>query len=383
MTQAFETATLRYTADFLRRGIEDGLHYGAQVYVCHGVRNGAPGSEEPRRLDLCLGERAAGLPMTADTLNIWLSATKPVTAVAWALLWERGQVGLDDPVARFVPEFAAHGKGEITLRHLLTHTGGIRMLSLGWPEATWDEIIAGICDRRPEPRWTPGEKAGYHMASSWFVLGEVVARIAGRPFSEFVRQEVLEPCGMNDSWIGMPAERFHSYDDRIGHMWSTEKGRKLLRRWHEAPSVVGCSPGGNGRGPIRELGKLYEMLLREGVTETGRRLLTPQTVAALIAPHRVGLRDQTFKQKLDWGLGFIIDSKHYGESLVAYGYGGHASRSTFGHSGFQSSVGLADPKHDLVIAAMVNGQPGEPTHTERFKRLTEAIYEDLGLAGES
>jgi CubicO group peptidase (beta-lactamase class C family) len=128
-----------------------------------------------------------------------------------------------------------------------------------------------------------------------------------------------------------------------------------------------------------QLGLFYEMLLDRGRGPKGT-LLTPQTVEALTTPHRVGLLDQTFKHKLDWGLGFIVNSEHYGAEMPPYGYGRHASRRTFGHSGFQSSVGFADPVHGLCVAIAVNGNPGEPRHTERFRQLTEAVYEDLGLA---
>lgn len=377
-------STLPRTARVVEDGIEAGLQRGAQVYLSRGGSAG-----EPATLDLAFGERAAGQAMTTDTLNLWLSSTKPVTAVAFALLWQDGRADLDDPVASYVPEFAQNGKGDITLRHVLTHTGGIRMLSVGWPEASWDEIIATICRAKPEPRWPLGEKAGYHMASSWFLLGEVISRIAGEPFSSFVRRRVFEPLGMDDSWIGMPERRFAGYGDRIGHMWSTEavaEGKAdapIARSWHSKRHVVGCSPGGNGYGPFRELGLFYEMLLRRGVTRSGERLLTPQTVEAMTTPQRVGLLDQTFRHKLDWGLGFIVDSKHYQEdgdhSLIPYGYGRHASRRTFGHSGFQSSCAFADPKYDLVVCILTNGNPGEPRHTERFRDLTEAVYEDLSL----
>ncbi len=132
-------------------------------------------------------------------------------------------------------------------------------------------------------------------------------------------------------------------------------------------------------GPLRELGRFYEMLLGRGRFGDAE-VLRPQTVEALTAIHRVGLVDRTFKQKLDWGLGFIVNSEHYGADFVPYGYGRHASRRTFGHSGFQSSTGFADPVHGLVVALAVNGNPGEPRHTERFLDVTEAIYEDLGLA---
>lgn len=359
---------LHRTRAALERGLEEGLHLGGQLYLSLGGES----------VELVVGERAPGEPMTADTLMIWLSSSKPVAAVAIAQLWERDLLDLDDPVVRFIPEFGAHGKDRITLRHVLTHTSGIRMLSVGWPEASWDEIIATICERKPEPRWVPGAKAGYHLASSWFVLGEVVRRVDSRPYSVYVREEVFEPLGMVDSWVGVPRERFLAYGERIGRMWGTEGEKPLPRPWHQERHVVGCSPGGNGYGPMRELGRFYEMLLGRG-TLAGRRILRPQTVEALVTPHRVGMVDLTFKHKLDWGLGFIIDSKHYGAELEPYGYGRHASRRTFGHSGFQSSTGFADPEHGLAVAFVVNGNPGEPRHTQRFREICDAIYEDLGL----
>ena len=181
--------TLKRTRKALERGIEEGLHRGGQVYV----------SLAGEGVDLVVGERAPGEPMTADTLMIWLSSSKPIAALALAQLWERGELDLDDPVARFVPEFAENGKERITLRHVLTHTGGFRILNVGWPEASWDEIVATVCRARPEPRWVLGQTAGYHLASSWFILGEVIRRVDGRFYSEYVRQEVFEPHGMTDT----------------------------------------------------------------------------------------------------------------------------------------------------------------------------------------
>lgn len=368
------TDKLAKTHQTLAQGLANGLHSGAQLYVSMRLEES---------FELAIGERSPGRPMTPDSLQIWLSSTKPITAVAIAQLWERGLCDLDDPVATFLPDFGNKGKERITLRHLLTHTSGIRMLNIGWPQASWDEIIAFICSGRLEPRWVPGQKAGYHLASSWFILGELVRRVDGRPLRDYVRQEIFEPLAMLDSWIGMPRERFLAEGDRIGWMFNTEKAKPVARNWHSEPYVVGCSPGGNGLGPIRELGRFYEMLLRRGRGPDGAQLLTPQTVEALTTPHRVGLYDHTFKHKLDWGLGFITNSEHYGAELAPYGYGRHASRRAFGHSGFQSSTAFADPEHQLVVALMANGHPGEPRHSVRFRAIIEAIYEDLELVANS
>ena len=112
-------------------------------------------------------------------------------------------------------------------------------------------------------------------------------------------------------------------------------------------------------------------------------MLRTQTVEALVARHRVGLVDQTFETRLDWGLGVIVDSKHYGDAKAPYGYGPHAGPRTWGHSGARSSTAFVDPDAGLVVALAVNGMPDDETHRDRFTRLTAAIYFDLGLAGGS
>jgi CubicO group peptidase (beta-lactamase class C family) len=364
------------TLQAIEAGLRERLHLGAQLYVSlHG---------EPLA-DAAVGENRPGEPLTPDHLMLWLSATKPVPAVALAQLWERGLLELDDPVALHIPEFAAHGKGGITLRHLLTHTGGIRLLDTGWPQASWAEVIARICAMKPEPRWVPGQKAGYHQASSWFILGEVVERVGGLPFSAYIRREICEPLGMADSWIGMPAERYRAYRQagRIGAMWNTEgaQGSEQPRDhgWDSEERCVAPSPGGNGYGPMRELGRFYEMLLGRG-SWRGRRVLLPQTVEAFTAPHRIGMMDATFKHVLDWGLGFIVNSSQYGPETVPYGYGHHASARTFGHSGYRSSAGFADPERGLAVALVFNGTPSNERHEARVRSVLDALYADLGLA---
>lgn len=346
----------------------DGWHLGCQLHA--SVRGEVVA-------DGALGENRPGVPLTGDHLMLWLSATKPVTAVALARLWERGRLDLDDPVARHIPEFAAHGKERITLRHLLTHTAGIRMLDTGWPRDRWDKILARICAMKPEPRWEPGEKAGYNQASSWFVLGEVIRRLDGRPFDRYVREEVFEPLGMDDCWVGMPRERYLSYKaaGAIGAMWKTESAPPEPHQWDSEARCTSSHPGGNGYGPMRQLARFYEMLLARGA-----QLLTPQTVEALSARHRVGMQDNTFKHLLDWGLGFIPNSAMYGAETVPYAYGHHASRRAFGHSGYRSSVAFADPEHGLAVALVFNGTPGNDAHERRIRSVLDALYDDLGLS---
>ena len=89
----------------------------------------------------------------------------------------------------------------------------------------------------------------------------------------------------------------------------------------------------------------------------------------------VGVYDQTFEHRLDWGLGFIINSAEYGRDTVPYGYGPYASKETFGHGGNQICIGMADPKYGLVIAVIFNGLPGQEAHQKRMNATLGAIYE--------
>ncbi|MGH9818072.1 MAG: serine hydrolase domain-containing protein, partial [Candidatus Acidiferrales bacterium] len=119
-------------------------------------------------------------PMTVDTIFDVASLTKVIaTASSVMVLLERGMVRLDDPVARYIPEFGANGKGQVTLRHLLTHTGGLRpvpRLPEKWSGA--DEVLKAIYDDTLV--WPPGLRFMY-SDTGFIVLGELVRRVSGKP----------------------------------------------------------------------------------------------------------------------------------------------------------------------------------------------------------
>src|SRR5207237_9637854 len=126
---------------------------------------------------------------------------------------------LDDPVARHIPEFGKNGKDKVTIRHVLTHTGGFPHADAGVAlDHPFDEVIKAICDAKLEEGWVPGQKAQYHPTSGWYILGELVQRVDHRPFYRYVREEIFEALKLMDCWVGMPAEKFRAYGDRIGVM---------------------------------------------------------------------------------------------------------------------------------------------------------------------
>ena len=371
-------ALLPKTLAAIEQGRQAGLHLGVQLYVS---------VQGEVIADLAAGENEPGVPLEPGHLMLWLSSGKPVTAMAVAQLWERHQLGLDDPVARYIPEFGAAGKHAITIRHLLTHTGGFRSADSIPETLDWDQTLALICRSPLEPNWIPGQKAGYHTGSSWFVLGEIVRRLTGRALDRYVREQLFEPLGINDAWIGMPPEAVSHYGSRIARTYVLERGSlKPHPLWNTETALAACRPGGSARGPMRALGRFYEALLTAWTPRDQPwrsrlpavdPILQPDTIRLFTARHRSGLFDETFKQVMDWGLGFLVNSSRYGYESVPYGYGPNASANTFGHSGSQSSCAFCDPARGWVVAWACNGMPGEPRHQRRVRSLHAAIYEDL------
>ena len=313
----------------------------------------------------------------------WLSAGKPLTAVAVLREVERGRLHLDRPVADVIPEFAKKGKENVTLKHLLTHTAGLDTTPVGWPQAPWETMIARICDRGIREGFKVGESAAYDPARSWFILGELLRRVDGRMPHEIVQNDICRPIGMSSTWIAMTPEEYAVNADRIAKVAARdEEGRlKQTHAWAE-PFWTSPSPGGTARGRVTELALFYEMLLRGG-SLNGVRILGPETVALMTSRHREGLFDSTFQHKVDFGLGLLVDSNQYGAETVPYGFGRYSSPNSFGHGGAQTSIGFCDPERQLVVAWVANGAPGEAQHNRRNREMNSAIYQDLGFGGDA
>lgn len=354
----------------LEQGVESRLHLGAQLYVSRRGKT---------LLDFACGEARAGVPMSTNSIVQWFSSGKPITVMALAQLSERGLVQIEHPVANYLPKFAAHGKDTITFNHLLTHTAGLRLADKLPADLPWDEMAQKICETPLEEGWVPGKRAGYSTTAAWFVLGEVIQRITGEKLDEFAKRSVMDPSGMTDSWLRLPFEKYKAYGDRLALMHDTAVVKRDADFLQDAAGMAQCRPGSSARGPIRELGKFYEMLLAGG-RRNGQQVLREETIRMFTQRHRTGLFDETFLHKLDFGFGFILNSNRYGAETVPYGYGRYASENTYGHSGAQSSCAFADPEHDLVVAWVTNGTPGERPHQKRHREINNAIYEYLQLA---
>ena len=156
-------------------------------------------------------DEAKSTPWEKDTIiNVW-STTKTMAALCSLILADRGELDLYAPVAKYWPEFAAGGKGEIEFRHILSHTSGLS----GWSEPMttedlydWEKATSLLAAQ--EPWWQPGTASGYHAVTQGYLVGEVVRRITGQTIGRFFADEVAGPRGA-DFHIGTPA----SADDRV------------------------------------------------------------------------------------------------------------------------------------------------------------------------
>lgn len=350
----------------IQQGIDRNLHTGVQVYVSIDGQS---------VLDQGFGLARPNLPMSASTIMLWRSAGKPITAAAICRAWQTGRIDLESPASEYLPNTKHLSVGQITIRQMLTHTSGLPLIETGWPTLPWNQILERIYNAEPI---SPG--SAYQPQSTWFLLGAILESIdeSHRGIQAILRDEILTPLGISDAWCGI--DDVSRITDRLPELLSRQAGKLVTSEYGSKPWLTAPSPGGNFRGPVRELGKFYEMLLNDGRTERGEQLLEPATISAMASRQRMGDLDTTFQHIVDFGLGLIVDSNQYGAKTVPYGFSQYCSPTTFGHGGAQCSIGLCDPNRKLVVAWAANGFCGEGQHQRRNQAINDALYADLGFA---
>ncbi|NQW19579.1 MAG: beta-lactamase family protein [Chloroflexi bacterium] len=354
--------------NLLEEQIQEGLHPGAQL--CVAVDGNVIA-------DFAVGESVvgSGVVLTNNSVMPLFSSAKPITAVALGVLADSGRLSFDDPVAMHIPEFAAHGKSKILVRHIMNHTSGLDDDSLADGGATRSEVIDRLNDSRIIDGWIPGERSAYIPTAGWHILGEVIGRTSDSSYESFVQRFVLDPIGMTGTFPNVAPEiaerlgenRAAMHDSRrqpitVNPAYTSERLGRFVR------------PGSSFHGPAHDMVKFYSMLLKDGVSSDGEQVISESTLAILTTRQHEGLLDETFGVVMDRGLGFFIDSQRH-SPVVPYGYGTVASSSTFGHGGKESSTGFADPERGIAVSLVFNGMPGEPKHDRRLKRTLALVYE--------
>ena len=286
-----------------------------------------------------IGRRAvepAPEPMTLDTIFDLASLTKVVaTTTSVMKLVEDGRIRLSDRVSTFVPGFERHGKTDITIRHLMTHTSGLRPdLDSANPWTGSDMAIDLAIDEIPTA--PPGERFVYSDIN-YLLLGDIVRRVSGMPLNVFARTRIFEPLGMKDTTFLPPAAlrpRIAPTEPCTEFGWPCEgPGMKMMRGvvhdW-TARRMGGVAGHAGLFSTAADLSIFCRMLL-DGGRYNGVRILSPLAVAKMTAPASAP-GDPNVR-----GLGWDIDSSfssNRGELLPI---------GSFGHTGFTGTSLWIDP----------------------------------------
>ncbi|MCA8987192.1 MAG: beta-lactamase family protein [Planctomycetaceae bacterium] len=339
-------------------GLEKQLHLGVQLSLAN----------DERQVDVAFGEVRAGVPLSPGDSLSWLSACKPITAVAILQLVDQGKFSLDTPLNLLLPQFRYGPAGEVTIFQILTHTSPLEEFSTGWPAADWIQVLDSIAHHPLKNPWDDETDAAYLPSVSWFILGAILEQATGQDYSHGVQNQVLLPAGMTQTTAAGSKREVTLYDRVSGKLESSAYQNRLNARQP--------SPGSSFCGPARDLCRFYEQLRLSQAGKAGG-LLSAALMKEMTQRWRKDRFDQTLQHKVDYGLGVIINSSRYGSETVPYGYGENASEGAFGHGGSQCSIGFTDPERGRSIVIIANGRPGEGQHQRRFRQLLAALDEDL------
>jgi CubicO group peptidase (beta-lactamase class C family) len=286
--------------------------YGARTY-------------EPRRI-----------PNDLSTIYEFASVTKPaVTATAVMALVERGALRTTDRVARWIPEFAANGKHDVTIAQLLTHTAG---MPPSFKESDYGADRATILRHAYEAplRFAPGTGNEYSNLA-FIVLTEVIARASGEPYERFAHDAIFAPLGMRDAAFDVTIDAAHRA--RLAPQLRGETPELLRSRFGTVPGVNGHAGLLATADDVATLAVAYLRAAR-GMPAPGFAL-SPQTVRAMTVPRYAGNGELR-------ALGWDVDSafsRNRGEVLP---------RGGFGHTGSSGTSVWIDPATDLAIVLASN-----------------------------
>jgi methyl acetate hydrolase len=324
-------------------------------------------------------DSASTIDVTIDSIFHIASMTKPVTAVAAMQLVEQGKLGLDDPVARHLPQLAKlqvlegfdkdtnkpllrPARKPVLLRHLLTHTSG-------FVYDNWDANLvrylkqSGSVD--PDTgtpahplMFEPGTRWEYGTSMDW--AGRLVEAVSGQTLEEYFQRNILQPLGMKDTSFIVPEDKF----DRLVSVWQRQGDGSLKESPRTPPAPPKSYNGGGGLNSTpRDYVRFMQMILRRGGAGGGQQVLRPRTVD-LMASNRIGglsagkLKSVNPENSSDvdfhpgftdgFGFGFLINSK---------AYQGGRSAGSLAWAGIRNTFFWIDPRRGICATLMMQFYP--------------------------
>ncbi|HUA42896.1 MAG TPA: serine hydrolase domain-containing protein [Streptosporangiaceae bacterium] len=316
-----------------------------------------------------------------DTItNVW-STTKTVTSLAALMLVDRGELDVDAPVARYWPEFAAAGKQDVLVRHLLSHTSGVS--GLDQPAVVedlydWDKSTSRFAAQAPW--WEPGTASGYHALNFGHLVGEVLRRITGKTLKQFVAEEIAGPLGA-DFQIGAAESDW----DRIAPVIpppplpfdlealgmdspvvktltgpAADASNANTAAWRQAD--IGAA---NGHGNARSVARILSVISRGGAVD-GIRLLRPETIELIFREQSNGIDlvlGVPFRFGIGYGLPVPVTLPYVPDEKICFwgGWGG--------------SVIIMDVGRRMTISYMMNRMGAGIVGSDRSEQYVRAIYD--------
>lgn len=350
----------------IERHIADGRYPGCQIAL---ARDGKLLLERSfGHAQTAPGEKAAA----ADTLWLLYSNTKVVLATALWKLAEQGALRFTDRLSDHVPEFARHGKRDITVLQVITHQGGFpgaEVSEAGW--ADHGRMRDEVCNFTLQ--WTPGSRVVYHPLAAHWALATLIEALTGQDYRAYVRQAILEPLGLaQDIHVGITERE----DARVSTMYEPMPGGAPGIRVQAASNTPAWRragiPGGGGYGTARGMAALYQMMLHGGELN-GVRVLSPRTLAYAIRNYTGDRVDEFMGMPMHRGLGPHLR----GTTPTIRGLGAFASPATFGHGGVGTSYCWADPESGVSFAYITNNRVPDPWHSERLDLVSNQIHASL------
>ena len=349
------------------------------------------------------------VPVKDDTIFRIYSMTKPITSVAFMMLFEEGRVALDEPVHKYIPEwkdlgvFQAGLAGAFLTRppsrpmlivDLLRHTSGLtygfqqrsnvdaayREMKIGEVEkaGTLDSMIESLAKIPLE--FSPGEAWNYSVSTD--VIGYLIGKISGKPFEQFLKERIFDPLGMNDTDFFVPADKAH----RLAACYSAEKGKMKLQDDPTTSSFLAPPSFISGGGGLCSTAADYLTFCRAllgGGELGGVRLIGPKTLALMTSNHLPDGRDlpemsrslfsEATYNGIGFGLGFSVTMKP-AQTLIPgsageYSWGGAATTSFW-----------IDPAEELAAVFMTQVLPSSAYPVRReLRTMVYAAITDSNL----
>jgi CubicO group peptidase (beta-lactamase class C family) len=291
-------------------------------------------------------------PLSRDAVFPLASISKPITATAAMILVEDGLLGLNRPVAEYVPEFTGEGKQAAMVHHLLTHTSGLRdedvdahaetkkvSVTIPLADATQHPLVHEYLFLRYDaPLW---KASGVEMSYANFnyeLLGEIVRRVSGQNLADFAHERIFEPLGMTDTYYIVP----------------NVVRPRIVRRPADAPEHEWLDSNETLETPWAASGVLstaldtaiFGQMFLNGGSYGDARVLSPATVAEMTRNQIPGISARfldEFFPEAGWSYGWAIDC-----NKKARVYGSLYPPAAFGHPGSGGVFLWIDPVHDLV-----------------------------------